>query len=338
MDVLDYLAKSWLFWAILGVAVTAILGFTGILATIICRIFPGRTKLDKTTEERIDTIEREVKEVNESIKQIANHLDIPIYVDGLPTAPALVFVPFVKGLKLMAVNKWDEAIVEFKKALREATGDQKIALYSFLGVCYYAFGKIDFALETLNNSLTLARGFNNKEGKAVALSMLAVIFRNREEYDKSLKYYQDSLVIYREINDRKLEAAMIFSLGLVYQMKGVMDQAKKSYEEALKIFREIGEKEGEAKSLGNLGLVYQAIGNSDKALECYQQALKLNEEIGRKKGVAAQINNIGSVYEAKGEKEKALKYFEDTLKIIIQIGTQKEIEMVKENIRRLKGE
>jgi hypothetical protein len=33
-----------------------------------------------------------------------------------------------------------------------------------------------------------------------------------------------------------------------------------------------------------------------------------------------------------------LKYYEDALKIFTQIGAQREIEKVKENIKRLKGE
>ncbi len=331
IDIFGYQIERDLFLTILGIIVAGIISF-------FTWIRPRRAKLKKQDEERLWRIEKQAKETNENIKLIQRHFDIPIYVDELPSARPSVFVPFLKGLKLMMQLKWDEAILEFKQALKDAKTSQLVALYNFIGLCYIVYDKLDLALESFNNSLTFASELDSKEGEAVALSMLAITFRNKGELDKSLEYYQNALVVCREINDKKLEAAIIFSLGLIYQMKGVLDKAEKSYEEALKIFRVIGEKEGEAKSLGNLGLIYQANGLLNEAFRSFLSALKINKKLGRKKGIAVQINNIGTVFEAKREKEKALRYFEDALRIFTEIGEQKGIEQTKENIKRLKGE
>ncbi|HEX9912114.1 MAG TPA: tetratricopeptide repeat protein, partial [candidate division Zixibacteria bacterium] len=102
------------------------------------------------------------------------------------------------------------------------------------------------------------------------------------------------------------------------------------------IHRGMGNKEGEAAALGNLGNVYKLSGKLDKAIKNYEDALKIYEGIGNKEGEATGLNNLGSVFETKGQKEKALKYYEDALRLCTQIGAQRQIEIVKENIERLK--
>ena len=298
IDVLNYLTHSWLFWAILGVAATIVLSVTGILASIICRIFPGRTKLDKPTEQRIETIERGIKEANENIKLIEKNLGIPIYADGLPQADPPVFDPFAKGVKLRAEYKWDEAIAEFKKSVKEAKASQLVALYNLIGLCYYTPGKLDSTLQNWNKSLSLAKEFNDKEGEAVVLG----------------------------------------NLGNIYGIRGELDKAVKYHEDALKLNQELGRKKGRAGQLCNLGNVYKTRGELDKAIKYYEDALKIHSEMGNKEGEASDLNNLGSAFEAKGQKEKALKCYEDALKLFTQIGAQREIEIVKGNIKRLKGE
>jgi len=74
------------------------------------------------------------------VKVILEELDrrgVISYVGGLTEAPKAIRSLFDDGLLLMKVFKWDEAIVQFKKALTKAYGTELVALYNFIGQCHY---------------------------------------------------------------------------------------------------------------------------------------------------------------------------------------------------------
>jgi tetratricopeptide (TPR) repeat protein len=331
---------SALFW-------TIVLGVAAILFAILFRFWPGRTKLTKSTEEvivhlkdKIDTIEKAAKEANENIKLIEKHFGIPIYVDGLPSAPPPVFDPFAEGLKLMKEYKWDEAITEFKQAMKEAKASQLVALYSLIGYCYDIPGKSDLAVENYSKSLTLAREFKDKEGETSALNNLSLMFKARVELDKALRYSEDALKIAREIDDKEGEARALVNLGSILTIMADRDRPLEYLEHALKIAREIGDKEVEAMALGNLGFFYGLFdiiikGGLDRALEYFKDALKIYREMGSKVGEAQTLKGLGLVYQSKGEKRKSSGYFENALKIFTQLGSWKWVEITKEDIIRL---
>jgi tetratricopeptide (TPR) repeat protein len=233
---------------------------------------------------------------NRNIENIEKHFGIPIYTDGLSSADSAVFDPFFEGTKLMAEYKWDGAIAEFQKAMKEAKASQLVALFNLIAICYYTSGRLDSALENYKQSLTLAEQFDDKQGKAAVLG----------------------------------------NIGLIYQDKGDLDQALKYLEEALEIDKEIGYRQGEASALGNIGLVYEAKGDLDQALKYHQEALDISKQIDYKVGEASILGNIGNVYYLKGDLNQALKYYNEALKIFKKIGMPEQIGITKRNIERIK--
>jgi len=215
-----------LFWSIVAVIIAVL----GAPIALFAWILPRKARLRREEEERIRRIEeetkvikqeaqeikKEAKEANENVKWMEKHLGIPIYVDGLPQADPPVFDPFLEGTKLMTQYKWDEAITEFKKSMKEAKASQLVALYNLIGLCYYTPGKLDLTLENWNKSLSLAREFDDKEGEAKALGNIGLIYQTRGDLDNALKYHEDALKIEREIGNRKDEAKILGNIGNVY--------------------------------------------------------------------------------------------------------------------------
>jgi len=289
----------------------------------------------KEEEERLGRIEEQVERANKNIEKIERHIGVPIYADGLPSADPPVFDPFFEGTKLMTAYKWDEAISEFQKAMKEAKASQLVALYNLIALCYYTSGRQALALENIQKSLSFAEQFVDKEGKANALGNIGLIYRAKGDLDQALKYLQEALKIDKEIGLREGEASDLGNIGLIYQDRGDLDQALKYHREALKIHKEVGYRGGEASALGNIGVIYQAKGDLDQALKYQKEALKIDKEIGFREGEATALNNIGLAYETKGNLEQALKYYNEALKIFEEIGMPKEIGIVKGNIERV---
>ena len=63
------------------------------------------------------------------------------YLDGLINSLPTVRTPFDLGRAAMNGSKWDNAILLFKVATKQAAGTELVALASLLGLCYEAPGR-----------------------------------------------------------------------------------------------------------------------------------------------------------------------------------------------------
>ncbi len=258
MGILQHFISPGLLIALVSLVITAI----GVLITIFAWFLPRRARLRKEEEERMRRMEkdleqtkRDAKEAKENIINVEKHLGIPIYVDGLPSADPPVFDPFFEGTKLMAEYKWDDAIAEFQKAMKEAKASQLVALFNLIAISYYTSGRLPLALEKYEESLRLARQFKDKQGEAAALGNIGLIYRAKGDPDQALKYHQEALEISKQIGHREYEASELGNIGLIYQEKGDLDQALRYLNEALKIFEEIGMQPQVEQTLSNIKIV-----------------------------------------------------------------------------------
>jgi len=260
IEIFGYQIELGLFLAIVGIVVAVIIGVVHYALVEKTKKEAKRAKEEAiAAKEEATKATKEAREAKENIINIEKHLGIPIYVDGLTSADPPIFDPFLEGTKLMAEYKWDEAISEFQKAMKEAKASQLVALFNLIAICYYTSGRQALALENYEESLKLAREFDDKQGEANALG----------------------------------------NIGAIYQIKGDLDQALKYHQEALKIHKEIGFREGEASDLGNIGLIYRAKGDLNQALKYYNEALKIFQEIGMQPQVEQTLRNINSIKEQK---------------------------------------
>jgi tetratricopeptide (TPR) repeat protein len=215
------------------------------------------------------------------------------YLDGLPgvTNPAIKG-PFDAGMKLMDSSKWDEAIVEFHKALPLAKATQRVALYGLIGLCYYAPGKPDDALASYEESLSLARELKDQRGAAAALGNIGAVYQVRGDFDQALSCYEQALQIAREIGFQQGAADNLGNIGLIYYDKGDLDQALKFLQDALTLVRQIGYQPGIAAALANIGLIRKNKGSLDQALKCYLQSLRIYDQIGVAYGSDIVMGNL----------------------------------------------
>jgi tetratricopeptide (TPR) repeat protein len=299
--------------------------------------FPPSTKLAKGDAQHIIRTEEDVKEVKEDVKLIKRQLGSPADVDGLPKAEPQVFDPFKRGSKLMDEFRWGEAITEFRRALRNAKASQLVSLYNLIGHCYFTPGELDSAQGNYNRALLLASDIADKKGQSEALNNIGIVLETKDSLDRALTYLTQALEIARDTGYKEGEEQSLRNLSMIYAMKGNLGQARDSQVQSLYIARAIHDVRGEAASLGNLGSIYYLQGKLDTALAYHTEALNIDKNNNNKLGAGQTLNNIGIIFDIKGEKDKALEYYLDALTILTKVGAQIEIDMVKENIRTLKG-
>jgi tetratricopeptide (TPR) repeat protein len=310
----------------------------GVVCALLAWFLPFRAKLEKETEQRILRIEKEAKEAkkeakeaNENIKLIEKNLGIPIYVDGLPEADPPVFDPFAKGVKLMIVYSWDEAIAEFKQSMKQAKASQLVSLYFLVALCYFQLDRNDLAHENLNKSLSSAREFNDREGEAQVLLALAGVYQLVEHNsDTALTCAQNALEIFREIGSKEGEANALELLSGLFMTEDDFHKALECGKHALKIFKQIGSKGGMALGLKTLGFIFLQSGDFDKAEEYLKGALKIYQEIDSKEGKIAALGSLAMIYEDKGDSIKCREYRSEAVRISIQIVEEYQLKSAKE--------
>ena len=239
------------------------------------------------------------------------------YYGGLAKSEPAVRNPFEKGQAAMAAYKWDEAIGFFQEAMKHAAGTEQVALCSLVGACHYSPGRWRQALESHEESARLAEQFGDKQGKAVALDNVGVIWRDRGELDKALESLEAALKLAREIGARREEASALGNIGGVRLFQGeANDAVLRRFEDALKICQEAGDRYGQASKLINISIVCP----DDKAMEYWERGYRLAREIGSKRLEAGALANKGFLLKDKAEPDQLLEYHQEALKLYREIG------------------
>jgi serine phosphatase RsbU (regulator of sigma subunit) len=183
---------------------------------------------------------------------------------------------------------------------------------------YLDQGNYAQALEYYFMALKIHEEIGAKQGQAVNLGNIGIVYYSHGNYAKALEYFFKALKIHEEIGAKQGQAATLGNIGVVYDEQGSYAKALEYYFKALKINEEIGAKRNQAINLGNIGLAYLKQSNYAKVLEYYFKALKIYEEIGDKQGQAINLGNIGKLY----LDQKKYKESEEYLKKAIAIGEE----------------
>jgi CHAT domain-containing protein/Tfp pilus assembly protein PilF len=176
------------------------------------------------------------------------------------------------------------------------------------------------SIEKYNEALELYRSASDRNGEAVTLNDMGVVYQSLGEMQKALEKYNQALQLRRAVGDRFGEAVTLSNIGLVYQIQGEAQKALEKYNEALPLRRAVGDRTGEAVTLNNIGGVYRSLGELRKALEKFNEALPLRRAVGDRSGEAATLSNIGTVYHSQGEMRKALEKFNEALPLRRAVG------------------
>nr|WP_275973889.1 CHAT domain-containing tetratricopeptide repeat protein [Argonema galeatum] len=191
------------------------------------------------------------------------------------------------------------------------------------GRLQYRQGRVQEALETFQQVLTIRQGMGDRNGVAEILNEIGLVYENLTQYPKALEFYQQTLDIARELRDRESEGRVQINIGAVYFKLGQSPKALEFYQQALAVLTEVGDRQGVGLTLNSIGRLYRSLGQYDKALQFYQQALAIAKEIGDRETVGVTLSNIGVIYLSLGQYPKAQEFYQQALAIAREIGNKK---------------
>ena len=252
----------------------------------------------------------------------------------------------------------------------KSVGEEAIEL-NVLGMLYRQAGKMDKALECLNEALPMERNADNQPGQAMTQNIMGRIYSDLGQEDKALALFNEALPVWRGLGIRQVEANTLTYMGRAYNNLGQREEALKDLNEALAIWQNLGNgqdktrtlrerlhdlsqlralkelrdampkwletvgRAGEANTLDNLGETYSGMGQAREAFNYFNQALPIWREVGEQGGEALTLNSMGRAYADLGQKQNALEVFNRALAICRTIGNRQAEALTLNNMGRL---
>jgi CHAT domain-containing protein/uncharacterized protein HemY len=243
-----------------------------------------------------------------------------------------------------------------------------------LGLLYRQAGKMQKALDCLNEALPIEQKANNQAAQAMTQNIMGRVYTDMGQEDKALKLFNQALPVWSSLGLRQAEANTLNYIAKAYDNLGQRDEALKDLNEALSIYRSLGSSQskgrmlstgdlirdfgqlralkelndqlppnlkqagghaGEASTLDNLGKTYSDMGQGEEAFKYFNQALPIWREVGEQGGEALTLNNMGRAYADLGQKQNALDIFNQALTIWRAIGNRQGEAMTLNNMGRL---
>jgi tetratricopeptide (TPR) repeat protein len=193
------------------------------------------------------------------------------------------------GSELLRKDQWEEAVVEFREALRL---DKDYAeAHCNLGLGLRGQGKREEAIAEFREALRL------KEDLFEAHCNLGVVLSDQGQREEAILEYRESLRI------KKDSALVHYNLGNALADNGQLDDAIDAYRQAIHF------KQDDAWAHCKLGNALHRKGKVDEAIPEYREAILLD------KNNAEAHCNLGNVLFGKGNLHEAIRAYRESLRL-----------------------
>ncbi len=196
---------------------------------------------------------------------------------------------FEQGNSYLREGRYEEAISEYKKAIRIAPNNA--SLYYNLGFTYNKLGQYQQAVKYFNKAI----GINPDDFDAY--TELGFAYDQLGKYPEAIKYYEKALQI------KPNDAMTYYNIGVAYNSLKKHQEAIKYYEKALQIDPKYD------SAYNNIGFAYTQLGQHEKAIGYYEKVLRTNPNDDY------AYNNIGFAHSELGQHQEAIKYYQKAIQI-----------------------
>ena len=162
------------------------------------------------------------------------------------------------------------------------------------GACYWLKGEYDNGLETLKESLKIAKDLGNDSLKAWIYNNYGSIYRDLGDLANASKYFQWALEINEDLNDELSQAAILTNISNIHIDLYDYDNALEYANRCLEIFLKYDDQKRLIGIYHTLGNIYFKKEDFDNALIHFKNSLKLTET--NTIGYMLANSGIGKVY------------------------------------------
>ncbi|MDH5433819.1 MAG: tetratricopeptide repeat-containing sensor histidine kinase [Gammaproteobacteria bacterium] len=180
---------------------------------------------------------------------------------------------------------------------------------------YWSQGKLDLALQTLENTLDIAKNLKDQEKIASTIQNIGLIYRHLGDAEKSLTYYLEAIKIKKEIGvDNKSIADVYNNIGVLYFSLDKNELAEESFNKSMEALANVQDA-NLAKPLHNLGKVYEKREDYQTALYYFKESLNYENLNNNQNGYIISIRDLGRLHLKLNDINLAEKYISEAYQL-----------------------
>jgi len=212
-----------------------------------------------------------------------------------------------------------EAVVE---ALRRAGDHDLEQALSNLSDTLRVAGKLDRALELLEEQEALCRRSGNAHGLRLAVGNQAIIHQARGDGTRALDLYREEAWLCRMIEDRSGLSKALGGQASVLLSRREYDEARVLLDEQERTCRDEGDVFGLVTALGNQALVHKSVGEIETALNLRKEEARLCRRIGNRPALGTSLGNQAELWIQSGKPERATRLIDECRRIAHETGAR----------------
>jgi tetratricopeptide (TPR) repeat protein len=180
-----------------------------------------------------------------------------------------------------------------------------------LGSAYVRTGLFEKGLSCFEHCLDLARGQENKQLEANALTALGWVYSDMGGQAKAIDFTQQAIDLYEKLHDKSGEAIARGNLATSLHLLGQSPEAIEQLEKVITLEKGFGTKEAECRHTNNLADMYLELGENAKASKLAEDAREMARTIGYKLIEGAAMVLLGILLERENRLQDSIKAYED---------------------------
>lgn len=234
-----------------------------------------------------------------------------------------------------AIGILDQASVYNKQ---EHDTEVRMQIWAYRGAFLQQMGLFDESLQSMWQSLELARKIDNKAGEFLALHNISYLHSEIGHYQEALDLQIEAMKVARDIKeDRFIIPSHTGIIGNLYLM-GEYKQVIELSHSALKDISATENSSFYCTVMHDLSLAYLHEGLPNKALELIEHAKEVARDLDNLHAIAEVDQALGQVIFARGDIEKGLEYVLSSIeqakklsyRILIDMGHKQAAKMYEE--------
>ncbi len=187
--------------------------------------------------------------------------------------------------------------------------------FSEQGECLFYLGRLDEAVEAIEERIRRGEQLGDDRGVAVGKSSLGAVRMEQRRYPEALAAYAEARERFTALDEPGSVATSWHQTGMVYQDVGQPEAAEDAYRKSLAITVRLGDVSGQARTLLQLGSLYLGgLGRFEEAATFYRKAVdkrvETRDERGEalaRSGIALAFQKLRRLDEARQEIYKAIQ-------------------------------
>jgi tetratricopeptide (TPR) repeat protein len=183
-------------------------------------------------------------------------------------------------------------------------------------------GKYDEALERYRFAIYGFQTSGDRASEAYTLKTMAQISADRLDYAAAEQFLDDALNIARNLDAPRLTAQIQYALAELQLRRGRVEAAADTLPSVLRLTKEAGDIVGQAYTLAGLGNTKRELGDLEGAESALEAALDLAETAGNKLIRGRSLLGLAELHFATGEWHRALARIDEALTVFREHGAK----------------